>query len=145
MSRKSVTTKVEQQGESWFKRSLNSTDLSADVKPLCFLLVVVAGILLCFAQWISKRLTSDLIDLFKILALLVGGGGAGWAAVERWKQVPLLNAPGATTTTTTSSSSSSSSSSEGGQDPPPPVQLSVTATATEGDPSSELIPSGRVE
>ena len=118
MDTQKLVGQVESKVQPWLSRAFNAQDLSADVKPVCFVLVILVGLVLEVCQWKRKGgLTTEALDLFKTLALLVGGGGAVWTAVDKWK-TPV---------------------------PPSIVQVNPPIlTKTEGDPV-EPVPVGKVD
>lgn len=64
----------------------NPEDKEKDVKLLAFAAVVVAAIVwLSLALRRPEGITPSWVDAFAWLCALVGLGGAGWAAVEKWK------------------------------------------------------------
>lgn len=56
-----------------------------DVKLLAFGAVVVAAIVWLSLDLRKAGITGPWVDAFAWLCALVGIGGAGWAAVEKWR------------------------------------------------------------
>jgi hypothetical protein len=64
---------------------INPEDREKDVKLLAFGAVVLAAIVWLTREQMARGITSYWVDAFMWLCALVGIGGAGWAAVEKWK------------------------------------------------------------
>jgi hypothetical protein len=70
---------------SALSRLINPKDRERDVKLLAFAAVVIAAICWLSYEIKVRGISPNWVETFAWLCALVGIGGAGWSAVEKWK------------------------------------------------------------
>lgn len=69
-------------------RLINPQDQERDVKLLVFVFGTTVAAVMLWREQSRGAITSQWVDAFKWFLISISLGGAGWAAVDKWKPKP---------------------------------------------------------